>query len=354
MKILKRLINALKRRVKSAFATPNLQEQADPRGRLAQLQPELDYHRALCDLGVNNPLSYLEETLLAILKHYPELDFVPVSALREEADSNKIKVAVRVDACGTLSAAVACSSIYARHGVPNTVFINHSASYFLEAFRNPDGPVAQLIREVSLCGSEVGLHTDFLGISSDRGVLRRRLRSDLGFLRSLGIVVEGAVSHNSAWSYGVENFRVFSDYSRIENEGSRVPQVGFLRDFGLEWDGSFHKEEGEPRAIPPEDRGLGGGDAVRSKDYLIAYFLQHPSLNRGYDFETWLLAEDAWVFADLANRQIHYPITREEMLVRLLDVPHGSKGVMLIHPEYVSQDIETSSLSPFSGGGRVG
>lgn len=351
---MKRLAKETKLRIGGFFRSSQRRKLGELSGVPDQIHSELEYHQALSNLEVNNKLSYLEDTVLALLRHYPAVNLVQVSSLQEAGDESQITVAVRVDACSTLSATVACSSVYARHGIPNTVFLNHNAAYFLEAARHPHGPVAQLLQEVSLCGSEVGLHTDFLGISSDRRVLRRRLTSDLRFLRSLGLIVEGAVSHNSAWAYGVENFRVFSDYSRIENEGSRVPQVGFLRDFGLEWDGSFHKEEGEPRAIPPEDRGLGGADAVRSKDYLIAYFLQHPSLSRGYDFETWLLAEDAWVFADLANRQIHYPITREEMLVRLLDVPHGSKGVMLIHPEYVSQDIETSSLSPFSGGGRVG
>lgn len=354
MKIVKRIGKAIKRRVERLLGRPNNVVLPDRAGFPVELKSEILYHRALSAKGLNNSTGYLQDTLLALLSHYPEINLTPVSSLAEPGNREQITVSVRVDACSSLSAAVVCSSIYSRYGVPNSVFLNHTAPYFMEAARNPGGQVANLIAELSLCGSEVGLHTDFFGISSDPEALKKRLQSDLHFVRSLGVSVEGTVSHNSAWSYGVENFRVFSDYGRVDGQGSKVPKIGFLGDFGLKWDGSFHRETGTSRAISPAERGLGGVDAVRSRDYLTAYFLHHPSLNRGYDFETWLLAEDAWVFADLTNQQLHYPITREEMLVRLLDVPQGSKGVMLIHPEYVSLDIETSCLSPFSGGGRVG
>jgi hypothetical protein len=312
--------------------------------------------RQLRDMNLTNTLGYLD-SILDRLVRVSNTEVVPLKQFREPISAESSgrplgnRVGVRVDACTSLLAAVASAGLYARRGVPATVFLLNSADYFKPLLAEDASFEQDMVREIALSGMEVGLHNDVLALVSEPSAeeINSTLTRDLAALRCAGVSIEGTASHNSAWSYGAENLSVFEEYCPPDIAVSHVQPVSASA-HGLTWDANFPVarpinssgrwiDSSEISAFPP--------DAIRTHQFLTEYFLRHPSLTRGYDAEAWLLGRDLWVIADLTESVLHFPCGFKDVVL-FLESKSGYSVVLLIHGEYVSHDLLTSPLSPFS------
>lgn len=304
-----------------------------------ELAAEIEYHRTLSNMGLNNPLSYLDNFLCSLQGLHRAVQIVPLSTFAESDKSplGKAQVAIRVDCCGTLSAGLANALIYTRRGAPAHFFINHSASYFKHIREDSKSGTSKVVQEIALLGHQIGLHNDVFSLSDTPADQIRILRNDLTALRGLGLQINSTASHNSAWSYGVENFRIFTDFGvAFGTPEERLPQIS-LEELDLRWDASFPDLDFTGRYIKPDESRY--QDAIRNPDYQSQYFLNHPSLHRRLDMEAWLLAQDSWVIADYARHELHFPVNTADLIGLLSGSASGSRIMLLIHPEYCSQDV---------------
>ena len=307
-----------------------------------EFSSELEYHRTLSSMGLNNPLSYLDNFLCSLQGLHRSVQIVPLGTFAEsdESQSDKAQVAIRVDCCGTLSAGLANALIYTRRGVPAHFFINHSATYFKHIREDPKSGTSAAVQEIALLGHQIGLHNDVFSLSDIPSEQVRILKEDLTSLRDLGLQVISTASHNSAWSYGVENFRIFSDFGLASGTPEeRLPRIS-LNELDLRWDASFPDGDFTGHYMVPDEYKY--PDAIRHPDYQRHYFLNHPSLRRRLDMEAWLLATDAWVLVDYVSGTIDFPMTGSTVINSLASQPYGSRCMLLIHPEYCSHNVVSS------------
>lgn len=312
--------------------------------------------RQLREMNLTNKLEYLDIILDRLLR-VSNVEIVPLREIqtpvnRDVGDASpRNRIGVRVDACTSLLAAVASASLYSRRGVPATVFLLHSAAYFEPLLSDESSFEQDMVREIALSGMEVGLHNDVLSLVSEPSAaeINSILTRDLAALRRSGVSIEATASHNSAWSYGVENLSVFEEYCPPDLAVSHIEPVSASA-HGLKWDANFpalRSIGSEVRWVDPSEISEFPPDPIRTHQFLTYYFLRHPSLRRGYDAEAWLLGRDLWVIADLTESVLHFPCGFEDVVL-FLESKRGYDIVFLIHGEYVSHDLLTSQLSPFS------
>lgn len=344
------------RRLDGRREVPLALQTVDSSSSAARIGYEWMALRQLRDMNLTNSLGYLD-TILDRLVRVSNTEIVPLRQFQKPMSAGPSgsplgnRVGVRVDACTSLLAAVASASLYARRGVPATVFLLNSADYFKALLAEESSFEQDMVREIALSGMEVGLHNDVLALVTEPSAeeINSTLTRDLAALRRSGVSIEGTASHNSAWSYGVENLSVFEEYCPPDLAVSHVEPVAASA-HGLKWDANFPvlgPIDSEVRWIDSREISAFPPDAIRTRQFLTAYFLQHPSLTRGYDAEAWLLGRDLWVIADLTESVLHFPCGFENVIL-FLESKSGYSVVFLIHGEYVSHDLLTSPLSPFS------
>lgn len=335
---------------------------------------EVGQHASLEALRLTNDADYLGHFLLQVQSLFPDLVPVPLrtawcfhsggdEALQGELNAlgarpNASVLGVRVDCCGTLTAAAVTASVLVTCGVPATFFLNHSAPYF-DLSRRRWGRVAvdapavsrDLIRHIALTGMEIGLHNDVWGLQ-DRGLdPEKSLRSSLRWLRSLGMPIRGSVSHNTAWLYGVENFQVFTDFDFVDRVPDRRRPVADMASFGLEYEANFP----EPHAARPAFSRLEHHERssrVLSEEFMRLYLMEHPWFRRGYEYEIWAIGPDEWVIADYARRDFRYAVPSTSVLDHLGSrARQRSTGVLVLHPEYFCAGLDREALASVFGWG---
>jgi hypothetical protein len=272
-------------------------------------------------------------------------DFVKGASQNE----SKLRCTIRVDCCGSISAALENAFVYKRLGLRVTFFLNHNSAYWKishhrRAHRSHSGYISdRIVAKLIKMGHDVGLHNDILGLVAKGLDAQLALESSVAFLRrfhperKLGTF--GMAAHNSAWTYGVENFHVFSEYTKDFSD-TGVPTLS-LNGTGLGWEINIPISVSNPRVVGSGEALHFGVDAIRNRKFLHQYFIEHPSFRRGYNWETWLLGQDSWVTVDYAQGKIEFPVDMEGVL-DFIRTQSGS-GVILIHPEYCSEGLGTRS-----------
>ena len=333
---------------------------------------EVGQHASLEALNLTNDVDYLSRFLLQVQGHFPDLVPVPMqnawrvhSGVAQDMEDELRAIGVhpsasllgvRVDCCGTLSAAAVTASVLVACGIPATFFLNHSAPYCdltrgrwgRMTFRAP--VVARdLIRHIALAGMEIGLHNDVWGLQ-DRGLEpKKSLKASLRWLRSLGIQIRGSVSHNTAWLYGVENFQVFTDFAFVEGVPDERRPITDMASLGLEYEANFP----EPHLIRPEFARLEYSERssrVLSEEFMHMYLMEHPWFRRGYEYEIWAIGSDEWVIADYARQDFHYAIP-SSTVIDFLGRQAGRRniGVLVLHPEYFCAGLDRDTLADVFG-----
>ena len=333
---------------------------------------EVSQHASLEALDLTNDVEYLSRFLLQVQALFPEL--IPVHMrtawrfhdrgpqdLEDELQSlgaiaSASILGVRVDCCGTITAAAVTASVLAACGVPATYYLNHSAPYFDLArgrWGRPQVRASEVARElichIALTGMEVGLHNDVWGLQDTGMDPIRSLKASLRWLRSLGIPIQGSVSHNTAWIYGVENFQVFTDFSFVDGLPRDRQPLTNMASLGLHYEANFP----EPHPSRPTYAQLEyreSSSRVLSEEFMHMYLMQHPWFRRGYEYEIWAIGPDEWVIADYARHDFRYAVNSASVLEQLGSrAGQRSLGVLVLHPEYFCAGLDFATLAGVFG-----
>lgn len=291
------------------------------------------------------------ERLLCDLRLHPSIDLVPLRRLCDGDAQERLRVAIRFDIDVDPFAALELARIGARYGAPSTFYVLHTASYYLqnvefaggthEFRRNPW--LRGWFDAMAVAGPEFGLHIDPLQFGTTYGVDGiAALRSELEFVRSLGITVETVTAHNSAPAYGAENFEVFSDYAV---RGAPTPKAAglplgrlSLAELGLKCDGNYPVARADYDDAKFSAWVAGYPEhPIENEVWMRTNILDNPGFAHAYDYELWHLGPDRWVIGGKSgpNRSVWlWMISYGEMRRWLAHLPLGAKLVFVLHPEY--------------------
>lgn len=316
---------------------------------------EFQSHQNNIHSGVNNSNEFLRtfcELILNLEGIFPMTLEKFNREIKSEvgAGTKKGNLGIRVDCCGTLSAALQNALIYTEFGIKATFFINHNSNYFKITKMGETLKILmprtaeEIIKRIAALGHEIGLHNDVLSYISTGADPETIMGVTLKKLSQLsGKKVVGTSAHNSAWVYGHENFEVFQEF--LFKTSCPLSSPLNMTKFGLSYEANFPKKtesiSKKYRHLPTDSY---GSDPIRNKAFLNEYFLKHPHFERGYDYEAWLLGRDSWVFVDYVSHTLIYPETTIN-LMHLLDSRTEQNGIVLIHPEYVSADVDEKAFT---------
>lgn len=301
------------------------------------------------ELGVVSPFSVYKQVVDALAIN-PGFEVRPMRQLMDPADGEKVIISLRHDLDGDIVTGVRAARYLARKGLPGTFYLLHTSHYYGAVENNVFCRFAGLesfIAELIATGCELGLHCDPLHLYCTYNINgAQAVKSEIAWLKSLGVKVSGSVAHNSAIVFGAENFEVFQHRSiagrrSFSYKGKSVPlQVLDEGKLGLTYEGNY--------PVPPEklDAGkvseylrLSTGDCVRNIEWLHYYFLDNPFFGRGYDVDIWLLACDAWVIAKRGEHaEVLWPVDTSGVLSYLSQLDGGVRVAVCVHPEYISGD----------------
>jgi len=307
------------------------------------LHNEINYHRLLTTLNLNNEGNFLR-SFISTLKSDQRVLLVPLmSFLNPDSTSNsgKIIIGLRADCCGSLSAALYNASIYKELGVSVSFYFNHKSNYFYVKktgvkYRVDKNVISfKMMSKISSLGHEIGLHNDLLQYTKEGYSIRKILTLSLRYLKKITKDIRGTTAHNSAWSYGRENFMVFDEYKLSEDE-TTIDRLS-MKKYKLEYEGNFPITKRDFRFdfMSMEF----SQDQIRDPNFQKSFFLQHPLFYRDYDFEIWLLGQDLWVISDYRNNFLASNVSTEKVSAFISGLVENVRGILLIHPEYVSADV---------------
>jgi Methyltransferase domain len=310
-------------------------------------------------MGILNTFSYYTATIER-LKAMANISFVPVGDICAETDSRSKRLALRHDVDADIVTAVRCARFLADQKIPGAFFILHTSHYY-GVFNSAKGSsqftrhsgFRRFLDQLLETGCEIGIHNDALGVIFDHGGNGTKVFvEELAWLRSCGAVVTGSAAHNSATVYGAEGFEIFKGLTAGQRgvahwRGQSVNlQTLNMTELGLEYEANHpilrkHLDLGKMRNISSAV-----GDAIRQAEWQRCYFVDHPVFERGYDYDAWLIGEDAWVLAGKGD--VRFPVTLDGLVQALDDLPPCSRIVLSIHPIYVGkrqaeeEDAETA------------
>lgn len=300
-------------------------------------------------LDLANPLSYFVRMAddLAALPDNRVLGTVRALARREGA----VNTAIRIDLDMDLIAMRAMARIAGRRGVPMSVYILHTSSYYgyvVSGVFHRLFDCGKVYKEFQDAGCEVGLHVDGLEIYRRHGLDgAAAVRSEIDWLRSLGLNVRGTTGHNVAPVYGAENFELFAGRAvggrRSACKDGVIVPLGVIDEkaLGLDYEGSAG---GPPVATDLAARqayltGLPKGDFLRNAAWKRTYLVDSPYCQWDYDWNIWLLARDTWVIGGRPGQPDNYQfgVTWDDVRDFVAARPAAETVLFTLHPIYLGQ-----------------
>ncbi len=262
-------------------------------------------------------------------------------------DRTRVNLALRVDVDIDFAAAMGMARIAAERAAPATFFLLHTAAYhgILEGdtfLRNRGA--AQLYRELAATGVEIGLHVDPYQLYHEHGIDGgAAVRTELEWLRELGIAVSGITGHNCASVYGAESVEMFDRWQvrpgHWFSRDYRYAPLGVLHADALavEYEGGSLMPALE--ADPDELEFVNvrpGGDFLRDPRWLRRYLLDNGYCCWGYDFNVWILGSDDWVIAGREGQRQRFEFGVNWSRVRdfLAELDHTRRVAITLHPCY--------------------
>ncbi len=281
---------------------------------------------------------------------------VPLKDLFARSGGERLRIALRYDVDMNPCTALRIARFNARYGVCGSFFLLHTALYYgmnrSDGFvRNP--MLSDWIRGLALAGQEVGLHIDPLAVYFEHEIDGlQAVKTEIEWIRSLGVPVHGAAAHNSYPVYGAENFEIFREFVTgrrlwIKHDRVRCPlgTVG-LRDLALAYEANY------PQPIPVQRRWLAGlrgrkwkrdsrPDAVNDSNWMRTYLLDNPAYDRGFGMRIWYHGPNQWTVADASPTTAspwRWKVGLGAMLDSLASANPGTTAVLHLHPIYFSAD----------------
>lgn len=298
-------------------------------------------------LGLTNDFGIYEDVVDELARN-DRIQARPLSKLMASPPDGKIAVALRHDIDVDFIAALKCARLLALRGIPGSFYVLHIASYYgtfhAGMFYRHYG-FAEMLQELVETGVEIGIHHDALGVFiRERVNGAMAVETEIEWMRGKGATISGGVAHNSALAHGgVENFEIFRGKSFRGRQWAAVAGAVIPLEaidpivIGYEYEGLFPRLREQ---INPEfsNNFLQGAppDAIRDATWLELTLLDNPVYESAYETDIWLLGKDSWVLAQRQPlRRFLYPLTTEQMLRELSDLPVGTRASLNVHPEYV-------------------
>lgn len=286
------------------------------------------------------------ETLAAA----PAVGLVPLGHILDRPGPGVARIAFRHDLDIDHRTGLRCARFLARHGVPGSFYLLHTAYYYgcFEGKRFSRDPfLAAYIRDLALTGVEVGLHIDPLRVYHEFGMDgAHAVTEELTWIRGLGVPVRSTVGHNSAPVYGAENFEIYAGKSaraRLRKTGHKSIRLQSLDEaaLGLEYEANFPAIR-DPLDMDALERfaSFEAADAVRDRDWMRIYLRDHPIFERAYDVTCWHCGGDAWVVCSHGDAPPRYDwnLTTAEVLdLYRGGAMNGLRSVFVWHPIYICQ-----------------
>jgi hypothetical protein len=167
----------------------------------------------------------------------------------------------------------------------------------------------------------------------------------------MGLTIDGTAAHNSFPSHGAENFEVFKELQTFVADFYTKEQLRkiitlrskyqistvSMHDLGLKYEANFPVSL-KHRSQNNIDFFLSCSTGILDKQWMDIYFNYHPSLERNYGADIWIIGKNKWVISD---REINFYKHGCEIrhVKDYLQLPKKAKKlVILLHPEYFVQD----------------
>jgi hypothetical protein len=200
------------------------------------------------------------------------------------------------------------------------------------------------VKHFIVTGCELGLHNDAYGVYVNyncNGI--ESIKKEIEWLRSVGATIRGTVAHNTAVTYGAENYEIFKEkvlWKRevLVNKKVTLP-VGkiSMRDLNLSYEGTFAKPKwkfklNEARKFINNTKIIN----IRSKESMYQYLKNNPCCDWDIDYQFWLIGKNMWIATGGINDhslfEWNIDITRVLNIIR--ELPNNTKSIIVIHPEY--------------------
>jgi hypothetical protein len=294
-----------------------------------------------------NPFWYYEWIVDELLK-IDHSSVVPLFELMSADANNKRIIGLRHDIDMDPETGLRCARYLAMKGLCGSFYLLHTNPYYGVFYgdyfvRNPQ--LVEWVKRFIVSGCELGLHNDCLRIYKDYNQDGAEvLKQELEWLRSLGAVIRGTVSHNSGPVYGAENYEIFSGHKLWDREvltaDMKAIPLGSLSEetLGLSYEGTFSR----PKPCINEEQAKQffsdqSSCDVHSKEWMKTFLLNNPTCDYMIDFQFWLLGKDKWIISGIHGgySTFEWNVDLTHVLETMRILPTGSRSVLVIHPEYV-------------------
>ena len=304
-------------------------------------------------LNLANPLEYFRN-MLSDLRTISSRHFGTNHALATKQGS--VNTAIRVDIDMDLVAAREMARIAAEECIPLSFYILHTAPYYGTIrdgifYRNEAN--ADLYLEMQQLGAEIGLHVDPLELYLKFGIEgAEAVKTELAWLRNIGLSIRGTSAHNCAPVYGAENFEIFkgrsiNKRSFYQRKHTYIPlEILDEQALGLDYEASLATPalHYDPAVRETYLEGLPKGDFIRDERWFRLYILDNPYCNWGYHFNIWLLGKDFWAIAgrgkDKQQTTLHFGVSWKTVKEFLSDLHEEEQVVLVLHGIYLGQRLQ--------------
>lgn len=270
------------------------------------------------------------------------------------SSSDQNLVSLRHDIDAHPPTAVKMGKIYSAHCVPASFYFLHSAKYYIKQsggkiYRNP--MLEDWIGQISLFGCEIGLHNDCLAMANKLKTNSRDILSvELGFLRQMGIEINGTVAHNGFQTHYAESFEVFNELQTFRSDFYTDQQkekllkvrskyqisTASMKEFGLKYEGNYPSP---PRFRSSKDLDLflfspDKNEHIQNRNWMQQYLNLNPSFDRTYGADIWVLGKNKWVISDRTINFYKHGCQINDVITYLERSIKADKLVITLHPEY--------------------
>ncbi|MFL5245288.1 MAG: methyltransferase domain-containing protein [Gemmataceae bacterium] len=307
-------------------------------------------------LDLANDLGYFRSILASIA----ELKTIRPGTVAQLADgASSVNLAIRTDVDMDLPAALRMAQIAGQQQFPISMYLLHTAAYygyFADGIFHRHEHNGALYRQLQDDGAEIGLHIDPYAIYLEQGVDgAQAIKTELAWLRSLGLNISGTSAHNAAPVYGAENFEIFKGRSIRRgdwfNRHFVYLPLGILdeAELGLDYDAACPgpANPGQPvNDADPYLTHLPDGDFLRQYEWLRSYLVDNCYCRWGHTYNIWLLGKDMWAIAGHpANGEtvFHFDVPWSMVNEFLAGIGAEEKVLITLHPIYLGKRLQVGA-----------
>lgn len=290
--------------------------------------------------STNSSALYEYERLLACLQQSANLEVALLRDMLKPIPKSKSRVMIRHDIDHDISAALAMSRLEYESLIFASYYIYHAAGYYGEfvinqAFYRNDA-LADTYLRIQGNGAEVGLHIDAFTVYKQGMDGAEAIKTELAWLRSLGLKIKGITAHGSAQYCGTENYEIFREFNLSGKElitlyGKKV-MLGILsaEAMGIEYEGNFatRKKDVDKKKLAEY---LKYPATENLEKHLYWYLFDNPSVKWGQDYTCWVYGRDKWC---ISGDEFEFGVTMDRVIEFLGNVEAGKRIVLHVHPCY--------------------